>query len=350
MAYLKLPETLKTQKPAQAGQGITQAATGGQISSVAPQTAFMRPTGTATGQPSSQSSGASRFVNFDRVLSANAPGAKGMAQDVLSKAAEQGQKAEQLTKEASKTFKTDVEKGTQKYTPSYIWNAGKEADLGIGSVPSQKTGERVITSEQAQKGAETGYAGPKADEFQQREAYKQAQQAANEAKLTRNALATDTGLEALLNQMYGTTGGTGGSRLDAALARVAGGPSYEASRQRFAGLENLLTQAATQAQQQAQAGEATSTMTQQQYKDLMKDYEVRRAEESQLAYERSIEAEAARARARDAAAKEQRETKWSRDRVPLDERVSTIDEETQAAMMGMSLEDWIAAGRPWGRS
>lgn len=290
MAYLKMPETLKKDKPAQAGQGLTQSATGGKVTSVAPETAFMRPTGTI-GQPAPQSSGASRFVNFDKILAANIPGATSMAQDVLTKAAQQGQQAEQLTKEASKTFKTDVEKGTQKFSPS---KPPAERTVTMQKPSENETPEQAYMREQlraaeearakkrtaaqrdtaiaeAQKGASAGYAGPKGDEFTSSEAYRKAQQATAAAQQTRESLGTQAGLEALLNQLYGTAGGTGGSRLDAALARVAGGPSYEAARKRFANLDNILLNAATQAQQQAQSGEAASMIAQQQYKDLL-DY------------------------------------------------------------------------------
>lgn len=314
------------------------------------------PTTTAGQAGEYGSSGASRFINFDRLLSANVPGATGMAQEALGEAFTRGKKAEEGVKGLSEKFAADVQKGTNIYggetivSPSEDFSTPGVKRQGLEGVPQTNGGTGIgISPEEAQRRAEQGYTGPSMDDFTRGTTYEEAQKGVQKAAEAQKAMTSQAGLEALLNEMYGTSGGTGGSRLDAALARVAGGGAFGKTAERFKGLDTLLESAARGAQQQVQSGKDLSNEAQALYADALRKKADEDAYLNEVKKQRDIAKQAADIRARDEQAAAERGTRWAEERVPLEDRVATISEENQAAMMGMTLEEWIAAGRPWGK-
>lgn len=220
------------------------------------------------------SSGASRFVNFDRVLGANLPGATGMAQKTLTETAERGQKAEKSVQKLGEKFGQKVKQGTQTYTGTPIGQTGNQAYEGfklMNTDPMQGVDPNAgtISLAEAQQRATQGYTGPEMSAFFAAPEYAQAQQDVQKAAEATKAMGSESGLEALLNQMYGTAGGTGGSRLDMALAKVAGGPAFDTTRARFGNIDSLLSSAAQQAGQQVTEGQTTSADAQALWQDAV---------------------------------------------------------------------------------
>lgn len=228
------------------------------------------------GQSATQpgSSGASRFVNFDRVLGANLPGATGMAQKTLTETAERGTKAQSGVKKLGEGFGQKVKAGTQTYSGTPIGQTGNQAYEGfklMNTDPMQGVDPNAgtVSLAEAQQRATQGYTGPEMSEFFAAPEYAQTQKDVQKASEAAKALGSETGLEALLNELYGTAGGTGGSRLDMALAKVAGGSAFDETKQRFSGLDSLLTGAARQAQQQVTKGQTTSSDAQALWQDAV---------------------------------------------------------------------------------
>jgi hypothetical protein len=220
------------------------------------------------------SSGASKFINFDRLLSTNVPGATEMAQKALTETFDRGRKAEAGVGQLGRTFGEQVKQGTQTYSGEPIGQTGNQAyeafkalntDVMQGMNPNAGT----VSLDEARQRAAQGYKGPEMSAFYTSPEYQQAQKDVQKAAEATKAMGSESGLEALLNQMYGTAGGTGGSRLDMALARVAGGPAYDTTRARFAKVDSLLTNAAQKAQQQVGEGQAASADAQDFWKDAV---------------------------------------------------------------------------------
>lgn len=300
------------------------------------------------------SSGASRFINFDRILSANQPTAREMADKTLGETVTRGQSAVEGILKADEAFKRDVQKGTP--------TAGT---FTIGEKPGGVTAVgNILGIDEAKKLAqEATYKGPEtADYFTDAYNFKQNQENYQKAQEAVKAMKSQEGLEALMNQLYNTAGGTGGSRLDAALARVSGGKGFQNVQQRFKNLDTLMQDATQRAGKYVESAKTTADRTKQMYDDAMADYEARlpgilaAREQQQIAdaAERAIQADEEKRR-EDAG-------KWLEEKTPMDERVSTIGLEKAAAYAGMSLEDfmkqeaaqrgmtlaeWEAAGRPW---
>ncbi len=234
---------------------------------------------TASGPPAlpgnvGGSSGASKFINFDRLLSTNVPGATEMAQKALTETFDRGRKAEAGVGQLGRTFGEQVKQGTQTYSGEPIGQTGNQAyeafkalntDVMQGMNPNAGT----VSLEEARQRAAQGYKGPEMSAFYTSPEYQQAQKDVQKAAEATKAMGSESGLEALLNQMYGTAGGTGGSRLDMALARVAGGPAYDTTQKRFAKVDSLLTNAAQKAQQQVGEGQAASADAQAFWKDAV---------------------------------------------------------------------------------
>lgn len=246
-----------------------------------PYQAMGAPTTTAEQQGGGASSGASKFINFDRLMSANKPGAESMANKALGAAFERGTQAEKSTQKAEQEFGQKVKSGTNVYTgggwgtsgdnmgAGNIGQTGNEqfeawkllqtggpAEFG-GSGVDPNTGLPSLATIQAQ--AAGGYTGPEESEFFSSDAYQQAQKDVLKGQQAARAMGDQPGLEAFMNELYGTAGGTGGSRLDAALARVAGGPAFQRTQERFKNLNNLLEQAGGRAQKAVRTAKDEST-------------------------------------------------------------------------------------------
>jgi len=228
--------------------------------------------GQSATQPSS--SGASRFVNFDRILGANLPGATQMAQKTLTETAERGKKAQAGVSQLGKAFGEKVKKGTSTYTGIPIGETGNQAYEGFKALNTDVTqginpNAGTISLAEAQQRASQGYTGPEMAAFFANPEYQQTQKDVQKAAEAAKALGSETGLEALLNKMYNTAGGTGGSRLDMALAKVAGGEAFDAAKQRFGNIENLLRDTERQAAEQVMEGKTTSSDAQALWQDAV---------------------------------------------------------------------------------
>lgn len=245
-----------------------------------------------------QSSGASRFVNFDRLLSSNQPGAEKMAQQAYKTVEEKGKQAEKGISKLTKAFEKESQQkglkfggetielpdagpltgGTkiEGYTPKL--GGGTTAVVsgeqeGLEGIPQKSEGVigtpggKGISIEEARRLSQQQYEGP--ENLSQISGYGQAQTNLQKALDALTATKQQGGLEALLNEAYKTAGGTGGSRLDAALAQVAAGESLKKLGSRFAGLEKMLQEADLQAQKTygEKLGEAGEVRA--QYEDLV---------------------------------------------------------------------------------
>lgn len=246
------------------------------------------------------SSGASRFINFDRILAANAPTSTGMSQKALSEIEKQGGKAEQSLEKAKQAFGEKITQGTKTYggegvTPAelpripdklvYDPYAKEENQLtgvkkseGLQGVPQQgdtfipESGTNISLEEAKKRGQET-YSGPSANEFFGSPESTEARKAIQEASEITKAVESQEGLEAFLNKLYGTSGGTGSSRLDAALARVKGGQNFDVARKRFGNLNQLLSDYEKQAAEKIMQAQQTSNETAAKYTKLAQDQE-----------------------------------------------------------------------------
>lgn len=165
----------------------------------------------------------------------------------------------------------------------------------------------------------------------------QAQKQAETIESKARAAGQEGGAQSLLQQQYGKgqTYTQGEQMLDAAiLGSQAGGRLGELSK-RYSDLYSQLggrfgkAAADYQAAQTAMLPGQTRTSVSQDEIDEMNAFR-----------------EAQRVRARDEQLRKERETKWAAERVAPEDRVATISEERQAAMQGMTLEEWIRAGRP----
>ena len=267
----------------------------------------------------SASSGASRFINFERLLSANQPMAGQMAERAIGEATSRGETAAKNLQNLSEQFQRDVAGGTNVVTNEGIGFTGNEGydaymqslqgkpeervgvltpgaggwatQSGISSAPGATMGVGpTVTLGEAQQRAERGYTGPSYSEFFSSPQYTEAQKAAQKAQEATSAMKSQEGLEAFMNQLYGTTGGAGGSRLDAALARVAGGERFKAPQERFKGLDKLFQEASGKAQSAVQQAEQQSAAGQEYWKNLvaekqkeMADYDLRQTHEWKMA-------------------------------------------------------------------
>lgn len=229
------------------------------------------------------SSGASRFVNFDRILAANQPAAAEMAQKAIGETVARGEKAAKGIAAAGKEFTEATQTGIPE-TGNRITSTGNlEYDLYTGKFapasPSvvgqaggfgyQKTPD--ISLAEAERRAAQGYTGPSYDEFFKGESYKQAQTDLQKAQEALKGMSSQEGLEAYMNQLYGTAGGTGGSRLDAALARAAGGNAFNAPQERFKNINQLMSETTQAAQTAEQAARTQAENTQKYWQQQVAD-------------------------------------------------------------------------------
>jgi hypothetical protein len=166
----------------------------------------------------------------------------------------------------------------------------------------------------------------------------QAQKQAETVESKARAAGLEGGAQSLLQQQYGKgqTYTQGEQMLDAAiLGNQAGGRLGELSKK----YSDLYSQLGGRFDKAASDFAKTqSTMLPGQTRTSVSQQEID---------EMNAFREAQRARKEDEAAEAARKTRQMKDRVPLEDRVGTISQERQAAMMGMTLEQWIAAGRPW---
>ena len=305
------------------------------------------------------SSGASRFINFDRILSANQPTAREMADKTLGETVTRGQSAVEGILKADEAFKRDVEKGTPT-PPMNAFTIGEKS----GVSDAGKTFTKILGIDEAKKLAqEATYKGPEtADYFTDAYNFKQNQENYQKAQEAVKAMKSQEGLEALMNQLYNTAGGTGGSRLDAALARVSGGKGFQNVQERFKNLDTLMQDTTQRAGKYVESAKTTADRTKQMYDDAMADYEARLPGILAAREQQQLADAAERARQADEEKRREDAGKWLEEKTPMDERVSTISLEKAAAYAGMSLEDfmkqeaeqrgmtlaeWEAAGRPW---
>jgi hypothetical protein len=91
------------------------------------QTISQRP---AQQRPQGQSSPG--YVGYSRILDANRPGAKRMADQLASNVQQQGQQAQQSIQQAGQQFSDKVKGGTLSYQPSYNVTRGSAAAAGGG--------------------------------------------------------------------------------------------------------------------------------------------------------------------------------------------------------------------------
>ena len=251
----------------------------------APATQAAQPTQTtpSTDTGAGISSGASRFVNFDRILAANQPAAAEMAQKAIGETVARGEKAAKGIAAAGKEFTEATQTGIPE-TGNRITSTGNlEYDLYTGKFapasPSvvgqaggfgyQKTPD--ISLAEAERRAAQGYTGPSYDEFFKGESYKQAQTDLQKAQEALKGMSSQEGLEAYMNQLYGTAGGTGGSRLDAALARAAGGKAFNAPQERFKNINQLMSETTQAAQTAEQAARTQAENTQKYWQQQVAD-------------------------------------------------------------------------------
>lgn len=237
-----------------------------------------------TGGGPTQSSGASRFVNFERVLSANQPGAAEMAGKVYKGTEGKATKAEEGIKGLGAEFQKQSEankirrgadqillpesgsltgrivgKPFDPYNPPPPEEdtRGTVTEVGEGVKGLPQTGAAIgtpggkgISIAEAQKLAEQQYKGP--ENLSKLAGYQQTQTDIQKALDALSASNQPGAVEAQLNELYGTAGGTGGSRLDAALAQVGLGDSLKGLKGRFSNLEKMLEQADQTAQSRYQ--------------------------------------------------------------------------------------------------
>lgn len=167
----------------------------------------------------------------------------------------------------------------------------------------------------------------------------QAQAKAQDVESKARAAGQEGGAQSLLQQQFGKgqTYTSGEQALDAAILGAQAGDRLGQLSRKYS---DLYTQLGGRFGQAAADYEASqNTMLPGQTRTSVSQEEI----DAMNAFR-----EAQRAKQRDEEAQAERQTRWARDRVAPEDRVATISEERQAAMMGMTLEDWIAAGRPWG--
>lgn len=363
-----------------------------------------------TGGGPTQSSGASRFVNFERILDVNKEGAAKMAESLVGGTEKKVKSAEEAAKKVGDAATQQIKAGTPKpdttskiygkpdfsakpaepekpYTPGVLRNEGLqgtpqnvvvepggtgEVGYAVGASPQNpgvtgKIGEGLTASEkegipvgyvseaEAKRRASAQYTGPKT--FSDVEGYDAAEKAYQDALSALKSYGQPGGIEAQLNELYGTAGGTGGSRLDTALTTIGlGGP--EKYRDRFGKLAKALDEQSyleryqPGVEQSISEAEKIAEDSRKYWEGKLKEGEgygltsTPVSQEEMDAYVKEMET-AARAEADQKAWEE--ENLWPDGRPkPSSGETRSMSPKDMAATMGYdSVEAWYAAGRPW---
>ena len=371
MAYEQFFEALKGKKPEVAKQPNYDILRGG----LQPSQANMGPKAPEVPSSLGQSSGASRFVNFDRMLGTNFPGAQQMGNNLVKETEKKVSSAEKQAKNIFGQFKQQAEAG-----PKYKGEKVVDPNLGSGyakpneiyggvvsrpgeelqGTPNPPTPEETyspdkaeqygyLTPEQARQRAKESYKGP--TRLSDVKGYAEAEKAYQDAMSALNAWSQPGGLEAQLNELYGTSGGTGGSRLDTALAQIgmnqAGG--YDKNKKRFSELAKTLGDN-SYLEGYLPEVETLAATAQKNAEEAQKTY-ARLAEEAGRVSTPVSDEEMERDRIAQARARAQADQKkWTEQYGERDEggETASLSPEQEAAMMGYSnVEDWYIDGRPW---
>jgi hypothetical protein len=233
----------------------------------------------APGPAPQQASQPTRFTSFDRVFNANSGGAQNMANNLAGQARQQGQAAQTAQTGVQNQFSQGVKTGTPQLNglATIGTDIAREAPnrlaqtFGADTKPySFKNGglqssiaPAQISADEAKRRSTQTYTGP--NSYADVSGYSDAVAKTQQAAQTANALNSNAGRQAYLQNQYGTNGNYSQTQAmnDSLLAGRAGAPMFKNLAQQFGGMDKAFTQqAATGAQQATDARNATTSTTQ----------------------------------------------------------------------------------------
>ncbi len=320
----------------------------GGAGSAAPQaTAAMQAPGMAPAPaPGGAALTGSRFVNFDKLMSANQSTSDRISNEVTTKAKDAYGKAREGVGNASSAFQAGVNSGSlgptkavETYKSPYTV-ATTAKPVGGSVVTSHSAGLQqpaavpgAMNIADARKLSTKTYSGP--ESLASMAGYGDALQFARTADDYTGNVGTNAGREAIIQRDYGVGRGQG-SKLDAALMGAAGGRGFQ-DLSRFAGFAKQIEAANADSIAEAARAKADTASAATGYKNQVDQYD---------AFARGDAAAAQKAKEQEIA-RQQAQANMASNAGHGDLQNTTVSQTDQRLAQQHGLEnEWIAAGRP----